>query len=227
MLNVDKQSFFTNLVQLSNCLKVLGVKKLLIVIVYDDIDFPELGIDERTVNMKYDDGKIKIEVIQLSYSFFRRLFLFNSGIIYVGIIYVGASIAYTPSQILYIFNIREKLLLMSINNDLNTLITGGLNSKRHITYKLNARHSNYLLAFFNLNVKRFNDYISDTFPDEVSSVFNSKSKDLKLSKQDRIFERVLKSRKSILQYIELMKEKVLCIILCFMVKRNFTLLVLT
>jgi len=44
-------------------------------------------------------------------------------------------------------------------NEYSIQITGGFNSKRHVSTKLKSRHINYLLPFFKLNTKLLNDSI--------------------------------------------------------------------
>lgn len=179
IMTAFNKDFYFTLNELAKYLNLISVKKLLIMVVIPDKEY-ENKVNENRVQAKYYDGKIKIEVLVLSYSSFLRLFSYSS------LVQVGESTVYNPTDILYLFNnISWSSLVYEMKERNNILITGGINAKRHLSSTLTARHMNYLLPFFGLNMKHLNNCIENSPSKEIYSVEPNHFKDLKLTKQEK------------------------------------------
>jgi len=179
IMTAFNKDFYFTLDELGKYLKLISVKKFLIMVVEPDKE-NDSKMYENCVRAKYNDGVIKIEMIILSYTAFLRLFSFSS------LIHVGENTVYNPSDILFFFRkISWSLLVYDMKERNNIIITGGINAKRHISSTLTARHINYLLPFFDLNMKLLNNCIENNPWKELSSVEPKHFKDLKWTKEEK------------------------------------------
>lgn len=180
IMTAFNKDFNFTLNELAKYLKLISVKKFIIMIVIPDKEEYDNKLSENYVQAKYYDGKIKIELLILSYSSFLRLFSSSS------LVQVGETTVYNPTDILYLFkNISWSSLVYEMKERNNILITGGMNAKRHLSSTLTARHMNYLLPFFGLNMKLLNNCIENSPPKEIYSVEPNQYKDLKLTKKEK------------------------------------------
>lgn len=180
IMTAFNKDFNFTLNELAKYLKLISVKRFIIIIVIPDKEYDnKLSESENYLQAKYYDGKIKIELLILSYNSFLRLFSSYS------LVQVGETI-YNPTDILYLFkNISWSSLVYEMKEKNNILITGDMNAKRHLSSALTARHMNYLLPFFGLNMKLLNNCIENSPAKEIYSVEPNQYKDLKLTKKEK------------------------------------------
>ena len=94
IMTAFNKNFYFTLNELAKHLKLISVKKFLIMVVIPDKEYDN-KINENCVQVKYYDGKIKIEMFILSYNSFLKLFSCSS------LVQVGETTVYNPTDILY------------------------------------------------------------------------------------------------------------------------------